>query len=144
DRDRPLFRGRALDSAKRVVEIRGDLVEVLRLETALDAMGIDLDAQESGPVHRRRERLRPAHPAEPGGEDEPAREVICTKMRTTGGRKRLVSALQDALRTDVDPRAGGHLPVHDEAFSFELAEVVPRRPAADEVRVRDEDAGRVG
>ena len=54
----------------------------------------------------------------------------------------LVRALQNALRADVDPRAGGHLPVHHEPFALELAEVLPRRPAADEVAVRDQHARR--
>src|SRR5262249_34971263 len=49
----------------------------------------------------------------------------------------------DALRTDVDPRAGRHLAEHDEALLLELAEVLPRGPLADEVRVRDEDARRI-
>ena len=54
----------------------------------------------------------------------------------------LVRALQDALRADVDPRAGGHLAVHREAELLEPAELGPRRPVAHEVRVRDEHARR--
>ena len=54
----------------------------------------------------------------------------------------LVRALQDALRADVDPRAGGHLAVHGEAELLEPAELGPRRPVADEVRVGDEHARR--
>ena len=53
-------------------------------------------------------------------------------------RERLVRALEDALRPDVDPRAGGHLAVHRQALALELAEDVPGRPVADEVRVRDQ------
>ena len=40
----------------------------------------------------------------------------------------LVGALQDPLGADVDPRAGGHLPVHREAERLEAAELVPGRP----------------
>ena len=46
------------------------------------------------------------------------------------GDEGLVGALQDALRADVDPRAGGHLPVHREAELLEPAELVPGRPLA--------------
>ncbi len=54
----------------------------------------------------------------------------------------LVGALQNALRADVDPRAGGHLPVHRQAERLEPAELVPGRPARHEVRVGDEHARR--
>ena len=56
--------------------------------------------------------------------------------------ERLVGALQDPLGPDVDPGAGGHLAVHHQALPLEVAEDVPGRPLADEVRVRDEDARR--
>jgi hypothetical protein len=55
-----------------------------------------------------------------------------------GRGERLERALHDALRADVDPRARGHLPVHHEAALLELAEVLPGRPLADQVRVRDQ------
>ena len=54
----------------------------------------------------------------------------------------LVGALQDALGADVDPRAGRHLPVHHQALGLELAELLPVRPVANEVRVRDQHARR--
>src|SRR5215831_11039229 len=56
--------------------------------------------------------------------------------------ERLVRALQNALAADVDPRPRGHLPVHRETETFELAELLPRRPAPDEIAVRDEHTGR--
>ena len=56
----------------------------------------------------------------------------------------LVGALDDALRADVDPRAGGHLAVHHQALAVELVEVLPRRPFRHEVRVGDQHARRVG
>ena len=54
------------------------------------------------------------------------------------GRKSFVRALEDALRTDVDPRPGGHLAVHSQAHRFEAPELVPGRPLGDEHRVGDE------
>ena len=56
--------------------------------------------------------------------------------------ERLERALEDPLGADVDPRAGRHLAVHRQALPLELAELLPVGPLADEVRVRDEHAGR--
>ncbi len=92
--------------------------------------------------HRRGERLRAAHAAQARGQDPLARGVAA-EVLARGFHERLVRALQDALRADVDPRAGRHLAVHDEALGLELAKVLPGRPLADEVRVRDEHARRV-
>ena len=56
--------------------------------------------------------------------------------------ERLVRALQDALGADVDPRAGGHLAVHRQPEVLEPAELLPVRPVADQVGVRDQHARR--
>ena len=53
-------------------------------------------------------------------------------------RERLVRALEDALGRDVDPGAGRHLAVHRQPLALQLAERLPVRPLADEVRVRDQ------
>src|ERR1039458_8351297 len=58
-------------------------------------------------------------------------------------REGLECTLNDSLRTDVNPRAGGHLPVHDEAKLLQLIELLPVRPVAHQVRVADEYAWRV-
>ena len=50
----------------------------------------------------------------------------------------LVGALDDPLAADVDPGAGGHLPVHRQPERLEPPELVPVRPLADQVRVRDQ------
>ena len=55
-----------------------------------------------------------------------------------------VGALHDALAADVDPGAGRHLAVHHQTFAIEFAEVFPSAPMRDQVRVRDQDAWRVG
>ena len=51
----------------------------------------------------------------------------------------LVGALDDPLRGDVDPRAGGHLAVHRQARPLQLAELLPGRPVGDEHGVHDQD-----
>ena len=56
--------------------------------------------------------------------------------------ERFVGSLQNALRADVDPRAGRHLAVHDQSRALELTEVVPRCPSTNEIAVGDEDARR--
>ena len=82
----------------------------------------------------------PMPPSPPVRVMVPARRAIERLGRD--GRERLVGALQDALGADVDPRAGGHLPVHREAELFEAAELVPVRPVADQVRVGEQHARR--
>src|SRR5262249_49559799 len=62
------------------------------------------------------------------------------KMSPSHRAERLVRALENSLRSDVDPRPGGHLPVHRETESLELAEFFPRSPPANEVAVRDKNA----
>ena len=52
----------------------------------------------------------------------------------------LIGALHDALRADVDPRAGGHLAVHHQPFFIQLVEMVPGRPMRHQVRVGDQHA----
>src|SRR5215211_8776318 len=92
-------------------------------------------------VHRHGQRLRAAHPAEAGGDDEPAAQRAAEPLARER-RERLVRALQDPLGPDVDPGPGGHLAVHHQPGLLELAEHIPRRPLADEIRVRDQDAWR--
>jgi hypothetical protein len=56
----------------------------------------------------------------------------------------LVGALHDALRADIDPRAGGHLAVHHQALAIELVEVVQRRPMRHDVGIGDQHPRRIG
>ena len=55
----------------------------------------------------------------------------------------LERALDDALRADVDPAAGGHLAVHHQALAIERVEHLPIGPFGHEVGVGDEHARRV-
>ena len=59
------------------------------------------------------------------------------------GGERLIRALEDPLRADVDPRARGHLPEHRQALGLEPPELVPGRPSRHEQRVRDQNPRRV-
>ena len=141
DRERAPLAPRAVKARKRVVEVRGSLVEVAGLDSPLDPPQVDLDAQRRTAQHRDGEGLRAAHPAEPGGHHQPTRERAAEAL--AGGRgEGLVGALEDALAPDVDPGAGRHLAVHHQPGRVELAEVLPGRPLRDEVRVGDQHARR--
>ena len=106
---------------------RGLLVQVARLQPPLDPPLVDLHAQRDAAVHRHRQRLRAAHPAEPGGQrDRPRQRAAVAPARDLG--EALVGALHDALGADVDPRPRGHLPVHRQPEVLEPAELVPASP----------------
>ena len=120
----------------------GHAVTVAGRDAPLDALGVDLHAQDGSFVHGGGERLGSTHAAHPAGQHPvPAQgrpEVLAGERA-----ERLIGALQDALGADVDPRSRGHLPEHDEAAPFQLPEVLPGRPVADQVGVRDEHPRRL-
>ena len=138
DAERPVGARRELE---RVVDVVGLDVQVAGLEPALDAGRVDLDADRHAAGHRHRERLRAAHPAQAAGERDRAGQGAAVAL-VRDRRERLVGALQDALGADVDPRARGHLAVHRQPERLEAPELVPVRPVAHEVGVRDQHARR--
>ena len=88
---------------------------------------VDLDAQRDAAVHRHRQRLRAAHPAEARGQrDRAGQRAAEAPARDLG--EALVGALHDALRADVDPRARGHLPVHRQPERPRAGGTPPRSP----------------
>ena len=133
----------ALDLLQRLVERVGALVEIAGAQAEIDRVRVAFDGEAAGAGHHGRQRLRAAHAAEPGGQDPLALEiaVIVLAARLDEG---LVGALHDALRADVDPRAGRHLAVHHQALAIELVELVPGRPVRHEVGIGDQHARRVG
>ncbi len=132
----------AVQPGQRVVEVGRALVQVAGLDPSLDPVQVDLDAQRGAVEHRDRQRLGAAHPAEPGGDDQPAGERAAEAL-ARGGGERLIGALEDALAADVDPRAGGHLAVHHQPGGIELAKRLPRRPLRDQVGVGDQHPRRL-
>ena len=126
----------------RLVEVDGQFIHEAGGMSPLGACGVDLDRQACALVHGDRQRLGPAHAAQPCGERGRAPEGS-PMVLARGLGERLIGALDDSLGGDVDPRAGGHLAVHRQAGALELAELLPRRPVGDEVRVGDEDPRRV-
>ncbi len=73
------------------------------------------DVERARPGQRGGQWLRAAHAAEAGGENPLALEAAVV-MLATHFNEGFVGALHDALRTDVDPRAGRHLAVHHQAL----------------------------
>ena len=98
----------------RVLEGVRLFVEVAVLDAAGDPRLVDVDADRHAVVHGHGQRLRAAHAAEPRRQrdraGQRAAEPLVAPPPRTSRR-----CLQDPLRADVDPRAGGHLPVHDQA-----------------------------
>ena len=56
--------------------------------------------------------------------------------------KSLVSALNNSLRTDINPGSGCHLAIHGQTFFFQVPEHFPITPAGYQVGVGDQDTGR--
>ncbi len=143
DRFRLAGFGPALDHRERLVEAGRLLVDIARAQPEIDAGLVALDGETARAGHHRGKRLRAAHSAEPGRQDPLALEVAAI-MLAAGFHEGLVGALNDPLRADIDPRAGGHLAVHHQALAIELVEMGPVGPVRDEVRIGDQHARRIG
>jgi len=107
------------------------------VEPALQPAGVHVHDEDRAAIEGDGERLRSAHPAAASGEGQGAGERAAEPFARDRA-ERLVRPLQDALRADVDPGAGGHLAVHREAEGLQSPELGPCRPVADEVGVGDE------
>ena len=55
----------------------------------------------------------------------------------------LVSALNDALRADINPRSGSHLAIHHQAAAIQLVEMRPVRPFRHQIRIGDQHPRRI-
>ena len=127
------------------VQVRLHLVQVALGLAALEARLVHVDDEAGAAVQRHGERLGAAHAAAAAGDGQGAGQGglgdAALLVHLAGdGVERLVGALQDALRGDVDPGPGGHLAVHHEALVLELAELGPRGPVAHQVGVGDQHA----
>ena len=98
---------------------------------------VDVDAQGDAVVHRDRQRLGPAHPAEPGGQRDRAGQRAAEPPASDLGEA-LVRALEDPLGADVDPRPGRHLAVHRQPHRLQPAELGPVGPVGHQVGVGDQ------
>ena len=106
---------------------RGDAIDPARVEAPPGPVVIDLDDQAAPTEVGNGQALGAAHTAQPGG-DHPAARQRAVEMPAGDGAERLVREAEDALRSDVKPRRGGHLAVHGQAGVLEPAELVGVRP----------------
>ncbi len=141
NRDGLAAASRTLDLEQRRFSRFGDSVEIAQLAPAFQAGAIDVNDQTDAAVHRNGQRLSAAHAADSGRQHHPAgkgpAEVAPPQLR-----ERLVGALNDSLRADVDPRTRRHLAVHREPLCFEFAKDAPIRPLRDQIGVGDQHARR--
>ena len=131
---------RAVD---RRIQVLVHLVQVAVVHALLQALAADVGDQRRTFVHRDGKRLCTAHAAAAGGDVQRALERPAKVLARALG-ERLVRALQDSLRADVDPAARGHLPEHHQSARTQLVEVLLRGPVGDQVRIGDHHARRVG
>ena len=116
-------------------------IAVAIANTLVDAFFIDLDAQCCCARNRCGKGLSTTHPAQTGGKQEASMQRA-TEVLTSALGKRLVRALHDTLRTDVDPRSCRHLTIHHQTQRVETTELIPRCPLRYEVRIRNDHAWR--
>ena len=143
DGNRFFFSRVLLDQFNGVVDVARLLVHVPGAQPEVDAGLLALDVQRDRPRQRGGQGLRTAHAAKAGGQDPLARKVIAV-MLASGFDKGFEGALHNTLAADVDPAAGGHLAVHEQALAVELVEVLPVGPFGHQIGVGNEHAGRVG
>ena len=132
-----------LDQAQGVLQVRGLQVQVASAQAEIDVGLLAFHAQGDGAGQGRGQGLGPAHAAQAGGED-PAPGPAAAVVLAAGLGEGFEGALDDALGADVDPGAGGHLAVHEQALAVQFMEVLPGGPAGHQVGVGDEHPGRVG
>ena len=143
DRHGPAFRAGGLDDPQGLVQIRRLHVQITRAQPHLDPARLALHGQHAGARHRCRQRLRAAHATEPGGQNPAALEAAAI-MLPAGLHEGFIRALNDSLAADINPRPGGHLPIHHEAPPIEFVEMLPGRPMRHQVRIRDQHTRCIG
>ena len=129
-------------NAQRLIEAVGLAIKIAGLQPHLDPAWLALNRKARRPRHCCGERLRPAHPAKTSGEYPFARKIAAI-MLPPHFDESFVSALNNPLRADVDPRSRRHLAVHHQPRLIEFMEMIPCRPRGHEVRIGDQDARRI-
>ena len=130
------------NQGERFVEVVRHRSEVTALQRPGALLWVDLDHDATATCHRDGQRLRRAHAAEPGGEDEPAVERPA-EVLLADRLQELVDALENALESDVLPVSGGEAPPHDQSTITQLVEVLRRRVVADDIATGHHDKRRV-
>src|SRR5699024_7869101 len=97
--------------------------------TALKAGFIHVHNKHRASIEGYSQWLRTSHAAAAARQSQRSRQGI---IKTFAGNSTegFISALQDTLGRNVNPRAGRHLAVHHQPFVLELAEVLPVCPVS--------------
>ena len=106
---------------------------------ARDARRIHLYAEGDAAEHGNGQRLRATHAAESGREHEAPAGI--TEALLAGRGKSLVSALENALRADINPQSRRHLPIHGRPKSVQATELLPISPIRHQHGVRNSAHG---
>ncbi len=133
---------RILQNAQRFIERRDHEVAIACLQPLLDALRIDINPQKRRARHGRSQRLSAAHPAHAARNDQLSRKVAA-EMFLARRRESFKRSLHNSLRANVYPRTRRHLAIHHQPGAFELVELLPVRPMANQVRIGDEHPRRI-
>jgi hypothetical protein len=131
------------DARECVIKVGGLLIDIARLQAEIDAGLAAFDVEAAHARQRCGEWLRATHATQACGE-QPLAPQRTAVVLATHFDERFIGALHDALAADVDPAAGGHLPVHHQTLLIEFVEVFPCRPMRHQVGIGDQYARRVG
>ena len=131
---------RAVD---RHIKVFVHLVQIPVVFAFFQALHAHVGHQRGAIIHGDRQRLRAAHAAAPSSHIERPLERS-TKVLPRALGKRLVGALQNSLRPNVDPTSRSHLPVHHQPTRAQIIEVFLSRPVRHQVGIGDHHPRRIG
>ena len=138
-----LVSDRLLYHLQRGIEVRRDGFEIADLLALAGAFGIDIDTEDRRPRHAPGQRLRPAHAAEPGRQDEAPRQAAVEAV-LGDAHENLIGALNDALAADVLPGARRQPAPADQPLFLQLIEHLGLGPLPDNVAIGHDHQRRLG
>ena len=147
NRDALARRSCLLRAGEDLVQIARRQIDPALVESGLDAGVVHLRKHADRARDERGLGLRAAHAAEAGGDEDFALEVALARhaeIFAPDAKNRVKRAVDDPLRADVHPAAGGHLPIVGNAHllgDFPIVDVIEH---ADHQRVGEDHARSVG
>ena len=128
-----------LDPFQSLLQTVSFAVNIPVVDAFIDTGLIHLDTQHNRSGHGGRQGLSAAHAAIAAGQDKSAVQ-IAAEMFLAAGYEGFIGALQNTLRSDINPRSGRHLPEHNQAQFFQFAEFFPGSPVRYQMRIGDQHA----
>ncbi|MNG91175.1 hypothetical protein D3C79_500820 [compost metagenome] len=139
NRDGFAFGAVLFQARQSVIQIGGLLIDIASFQAEIDAALLAFDVQRAGPGQGSGQWLCATHATQPGGQ-HPAAFQAAVVMLAASFDEGLVSALHDALATDVNPAASGHLAIHRQALGIQFVKVFPGGPVRHQVGVGNQYA----